>query len=180
MTQQSDIVNALAVAEDERRADAAAAEALGELYRRYAGWLRALLRRRYGADADDLVQETYIRIAPYHATQEIRHPQALLMRIASNLARNQLRRESNGRRLNALLVEERIHVGHAVAPDQFEALLFKQIVLELPMIYRDVMILSRFSGLTNDEIARSLGLSIKTVEWRISRAVALCAKRTSE
>jgi RNA polymerase sigma factor (sigma-70 family) len=178
MAQQANTANVLTRVEDEIRAEALARKGLGELYRRYAGWLTAALRRRYGARAEDLVQETYIRIAPYQAAGEIRHPQALLMRIACNLARNQLRADANGERFARLLEEDGHSVGRAVAPDQHQALLFKQVVLDLPPIFRDVMILSRFTGLTNQEIALRLGVAVKTVEWRLAKAVALCVQRT--
>lgn len=38
-------------------------ESLSVLYRRYSGWLKATLRRRYGIDGEDVVQETYIRVS---------------------------------------------------------------------------------------------------------------------
>ena len=153
---------------------------LAGLYRRYAGWLRALLRRRYGPETEHLVQETYIRLAPFHAANEIRHPQALLARVADNLARNELRAEACRRRLAARLEQDAAPVGDAHAPDQLEALLFKQVVLALPPLFRDVIVLSRFTGLTNAQIAARLGVPVKTVEWRLARALALCAQRLAD
>lgn len=155
-------------------------ESLADLYRRYAVWLRSHLRRRFGIDGEDIVQETYIRLAPFHAAREIRHPRALLMRVAGNLARNQLRAEAGRKRLADTLEREAADVGGASAPDQLEGLLFKQAVLSLPPIFRDVMILSRFTGLTNAEIAARLDLSIKTVEWRLTKAIVLCAKQLAD
>lgn len=156
------------------------AETLADLYRRYAGWLRALLRRRYGPETEHLVQETYIRLAPFHAAHEIRHPQALLARVADNLARNDRRAEGYRRRLATTLEQDAANIGDAHAPDQFEALLFKQVVLSLPTIFRDVIVLSRFTGLTNAEIAERLGVPLKTVEWRLARALVLCARRLAD
>lgn len=153
-------------------------ESLSVLYRRYSGWLKAMLRRRYGIDGEDVVQETYIRVAPFHAAQEVRHPQALLLRVATNLARNQIRAEATRRRLAETL--ERETVDGVDAPSQLESLVFKQAVLSLPVIFRDVMILSRFTGMTNAEIAERLGLSIKTVEWRLAKALVLCAQQLAD
>ena len=50
-------------------------------------------------------------------------------------------------------------------------------VLDLPPIYRDVFVLSRFTGLTYEEIASHVGVSVKTVEWRMSKALAMILSR---
>ena len=73
-------------------------DGLNRLYRQYAVWLRRRLRARIGADAAaDVVQETYIRAAPY-ALADIRHPKAFLLRIAMNLLRDESRRQGRHQR----------------------------------------------------------------------------------
>jgi len=169
--------------EDLQRAPGGAPRtALDDLYRRYAGWLGRMLSWRLRATAlevDDIVQETYIRMARYAPAEAERHPKALLLRIAVNLARDQMRRNVVRGGLAEPL--EAIEDGRAgVAADQHEALELKQAVLALPPIYRDVFVLSRFTGLTYEEIASHAGISVKTVEWRMSRALAMCAARLRE
>ena len=44
---------------------------------------------------------------------------------------------------------------------------------DLPETYRDTFILSRFGEKTNAQIADRLGISIKTVEYRISQALKI-------
>lgn len=154
---------------------------LDELYRRYAPWLTAMLRKRFGqgidADADDLVQETYERLAP-RSSGDIRRPQALLMRVASNLAKDLLRRRAvRGRHA------EQVRTGPS--PDSLQAsaaddLLVKEAILSIPDTYRDVFILSRFHGLTYEEIATRCGLSVKAVEWRLGRAIDHCLKHVQD
>lgn len=161
------------------RPGAAAPEGRGsvdDLYRRYASWLKAMLRRRFDPEmAEDLVQEAYIRLAPYQATKQIRHPQGLLLRIAENLAYNQVRRAGRERRGAGRLAEvNSCHAPHADA-DQQQALLLKQILAGLPAIHRDVFMLNRYDGMTYEQIATHCGLPIKTVEWRMSKALALIA-----
>ena len=144
---------------------------LADLYRRYSAWLTARVAHRFGSDqAEDLAQETWLRIAPYQARGEIRHPKALLLRIASNLAIDADRRHG-GR-------EADLKEGSSDAPvdsaPQAERLLMKQVILSLPQPLRDVFLLSRFACLTYDEIGERLGISTKPGRrhgpgWRRSR-----------
>lgn len=156
---------------------------LDVLYRQYAPWLGAMLRKRFGqgfeAEADDVVQETYVRIAPYRDVAPIRRPQALLMRVASNLARDLLRR----RVVRGRHVQEAANgpdpVGSAT-DNPLQDLAVKEMILSIPEAYRDVFVLSRFGGLTYEEIATRCDLSIKSVEWRLSKAIAHCTKRLED
>lgn len=146
---------------------------LDSLYRRYAAWLRGRLVRRYGAqDAEDLDQETWARLAPYHARHEVRHPKALLLRIAGNLAADQRGRRARRR---ALADAAAWTSSQVQAPGQDEAVLLREIVLGLPEGLRDVFLMSRVAGLTTAQIADRLGVSPKTVEWRMTKALAHCA-----
>jgi RNA polymerase sigma-70 factor, ECF subfamily len=47
-------------------------------------------------------------------------------------------------------------------------------------IYREVLILSRFDGLKNSEIAEKLNLPLRTVETRIFRALSILKERISQ
>lgn len=153
--------------DEERRAVAAA-------YERYATWLRARLTRRYGSqDAEDLVQETWLKVAPYAAAETIRHPKALLLKIASNLAATKYGRQ--GREAHYERDIGRTTGWGIEEPTQTDDVFARQLVLGLPQPLRDVFVLSRFGGLTNSQIAEQLGISPKTVEWRMTKALAHCA-----
>lgn len=152
-------------------------DSLELIYRRYSAWLAGKLTHTYGARlADDLVQETYIRLAPYQKGREIRHPQALLWKIAQNLARNHHRRHAVREELSVAwetVADDQL----ARAPHQFEALVFKDVVLKLPPPLRHVVVLSRFGGMTNAEIAEHCAVSVATVERRLARAMQICAQQ---
>jgi RNA polymerase sigma-70 factor (ECF subfamily) len=149
---------------------------LEALYRRHAAWLVGALRRRFGREqAEDLSQEAFFRLRAYEDA-DIRRPRALLMTIAGNAAFEQRRR------LQALAPDrlEQVELTEDQSwqdGDQDMQLLLKQIIACLPPRLRDVFVLHRFEGLTYVEIARRLSISPKTVEWRMSRALDICAAR---
>ena len=97
------------------------------------------------------------------------------MLIAVNLARDHMRK--NVVRGGLAPVDEEELARLAAPADQHHLLQLKQMVLDLPPIYRDVFVLSRFTGLTYEEIASHVGVSVKTVEWRMSKALAMILSR---
>lgn len=144
---------------------------LDHIFRAHGGWLLDFLRRRFGRQAaEELAQETYLRLAASSTT--IRNPKAFLATTAMNAARDQARR---GAARPQLAPEESHRL--ATEPSQAELLLLKQVVSGLPHNLRAVFYLSRFAGLTYEEIAEHCGVSVKTVEARMSKALRICTAR---
>lgn len=145
---------------------------LDGFYRRHSAWLVARLRRRFGADTEDLVQEIWLRVEAIEAEVDIRHPRAFLLQIAFNLG---LSGDRQTRRRRQIL-DSTVPLGTATHhPTQAAVVEIQDIVLALPQPLRDVFVLSRFGGLTNNQIAEQLDISPKTVEWRMTKALAQCA-----
>lgn len=143
------------------------------LYRNDAVWLRGMLRRRYGADAaDELTQDTFIALARFPPTEPLRDARSYLLHIARNLAKNRCR---NGRKHATEPLDEQALAAAMVEAPQLQAVLFRQIMLALPPKLRDVLVLNHVRGMTYLEIAKLLGISVKAVEKRMSKALALCA-----
>lgn len=145
-----------------------------ELYAQYATWFAGRLVRRYGAqEAEDIGQETWLRLARYQRGRDIRHPKALLLRIASNLVSDRRVRQSREHRYSEEAL--RCERGQGDLPHQTEDVMARQLLASLPEPLRDVFVLSRFAGLTNAQIGERLGISRRTVDWRMTRALAHCA-----
>lgn len=160
---------------DSRQCERPGSPGLEDLYRDYADWLRRRLRRQVGTDqAADLVHETYIRLAPYEPA-DIRHPKALLMRIATNLLRDGKRKEA----VQSAYTAGTLHPT-STPGDQAEVVQLKEILQTMPPLYRDVFVLSRFRGMTYSDIAQVHGISVKTVEWRMSKALDHCLMRLDD
>ncbi|HVI31609.1 RNA polymerase sigma factor [Phenylobacterium sp.] len=143
------------------------------LYRRHFNWLMRAVRHRFGRDqAEDLVQETYARVAASQGVA-VRNPKAFLMQVATRVAIDQERRRA---------VRSNVSMTSCGTPDvvdeaaQAELLLLKQVILGLPVQLRETFLLSRGAGLTYEEIAAREGVALKTIEWRMSKALKLCAK----
>ena len=151
------------------------APGLSALHERYDRWLTRAVRKRFGAqDADDVVQDTWVRIASLDLVGAIRHPKAFLLRTAINLALDRHRHRA--------VIEksaDALRRSDQAQSDQLEAVLLEEIVLGLPAPLRDVFVLSRFACLSHAQIGEQLGISIKTVEWRMTKATALCTARLS-
>jgi RNA polymerase sigma-70 factor (ECF subfamily) len=140
------------------------------LHSQYADWLERVASRRFGsAAAEDLCQEVWTRIAQLHRLDHIRHPKAYLAGTIGNIARSRVRDRPPSE------LERFFRVPTAEQASQVEAAILREIVCSLSPSLRDVFVLSRFTGLTNAEIAERLGISVKTVEWRMTKALAHCA-----
>jgi len=123
---------------------------------------------------DDIAQETLLKAIAKGSKAVLVEP-AYIRKIAANVAIDQFRRErARGGGRTVALEDAYDAPALAYLPDQESALLLKQVVMALPPLYRDVFILNRFMGMTYAEIAARYGLSVKAIEYRMSRALALC------
>lgn len=153
----------------------AAQSGLELLYRNHCEWLRRALRCRLrGAniEIEDVVQDTYVRITRYDSSKAQHKPKALLLRIALNLARDQFRRQSRQAANDVCALENVSEEG-----DQEYLLALKEAILGLPPDLQKVFLLARFTPLSNAQIAKQLGVSVKTVEYRMHQAMMLCSQR---
>lgn len=129
-------------------------------------------RSARAAKLEDVRQEATLRAIESGAA--IRHPRAFIARVARNIAIDEARKLKvrGGAALQIDALPD--YMAPWVGPDQETLLLMKQVILGLPELYRDVFILSRFHGMSYQEIAAERGLTVKAVEYRMSRALALC------
>jgi len=141
---------------------------------------RRRIRRFAVADAvDDLVQDAMRKIVACPTTSTREATPALVVAVARNLAIDAARRASR----QAAFISDlafRVECPCLTECVQEEDLLLTQLLMAMPPLYRDTFMLNRLEGYTYVEIAERLGISVKTVEYRMSRALALCRKALSE
>lgn len=129
------------------------------------------------ADAQDAAQESFTRLLRYVESQPRSAWKPLLYRIAANVAHDQARkraiRNGNGQvplDSDELISDEPSHE-QMIAWDQ-ELAMIRDVIMELPPKCRQVYLLQRLRGMSYAAIARHCGISRKTVEMHISRALA--------
>lgn len=138
--------------------------------------LRKLLRSRGRSadDADDLIQEAFLRLQLYCRDKPVEQPEAFLVRTALNLSIDGHRRASS-----RLTIVERVEnlplVDGAPPPDEVLAAQqrlqrVKQALDALNPRAREVFLLHRAEGYSYGQIAERLGISVSTVEKHMAKA----------
>lgn len=149
-----------------------------ELMRSYNDILKGFFMRRLPTrqDTEDLMQETYSRIANSDVSV-IRDPKAFLFKIANNLILDEFRRGRLNANKELLPFEEEDHVSEIPSLDRVvsgkQAMdVFEDLLDELPPKRKQVFVLQRFKGMSYTQIADFCGISESTVKDHMGRAIA--------
>ncbi len=165
-----------AVASDEElmaRLQAGDERALEQLMQRYQGPLYGFLSRRVGSAADDVFQETWIRIVRARERFDTeRRFAAWLYQIANNLCRDRYRRVDAMRRaVDSFQVEDETLRAAPEAPALPDRDVMRERVLALPDRLREVLVLRYYEDLGEEEMSRVLGVPRGTIKSRLHAAV---------
>jgi len=156
-------------------------ETAAEILTRYREDLCRYVATMVGAErADDVIQDAFLRFSQSLEKFEIENPRAFLYRVCANLATDELRRRRRHRDFEAAMASRPLEFAPAAADtvDHREQLQqVHQAVDALPIKCRRVFILRKFKDLSYKEIASIEGISVKTVENQISRALKLIRER---
>ena len=132
-------------------------------------------------DAEDIAQNTFMRLYTMDDPERVDNPRAFLFQVAANMSVDQLRRQA---RMNTYLDKE-----HAKAdseppssPDSPDQLLEAQqksadiyrVIEAMPANVRQAFMLSRTRNLPYGEIAKLMGVSVSSVEKYILEALKQC------
>lgn len=143
----------------------------------YAGMASFTQRFVRSADlAEELVQDVFLKLwTKREQLAEIETLRTYLFRAARNTALNYLRRQKLERRWQEEQgVDDDPPASYAADEETVEqevAVAVQQAINKLPPRCREIFLLSRDGGLTYAEIARSLEISVKTVETQMGRAL---------
>lgn len=145
--------------------------------------IEALTRGRVGcsATAEDIVQDTWIRLSKVRNDETIDNHASFAMRAAKNAAighfRKQKRRSEIDAEVNELLWQsvdeispERVVMGR----DMLRAV--DAALKTMPEKSRRIFLMNRLGGISHREIARQLGISDEAVYYHIRRVVERLAE----
>ena len=143
----------------------------------------ALRLTKSPADAEDLVQETYLRAFRFaHRFEPGTHLRAWLFQILRNTFLTFYRRES--RQLAVLDQEVAGGPDEAAAADGAgtvpTVLDLERALADLPEEFRTVLLLADLEGFGLDEIAEVMGTPVGTVKSRLFRARRLVRRRLAD
>jgi len=143
--------------------------------------VRFLTRRNGRASAEDVVQETWLKLHERGNTEAWHEPRAVLFTTAANLGTDVQRREAHSDRLFARDGEFTEPASATAGPEsqaqtESELNVVAAALEELPAQCREAFLLNRLEGLTHGEIAQRLGISTKTVQRHIERALRRCVQ----
>jgi RNA polymerase sigma-70 factor (ECF subfamily) len=157
-------------------------EAFRQLFERYQPILfrRVFFQISETDQSHDIVQQTFISV--WEHRRSIRSDLSFLayiLRISRNLIYDAMKHQKIRNRIEGTLPPPAKSELDDPAEALHLAMLHEKItslVNDLPRKCREIFFLSRFEGKTNQEIADSLQLSVRTVEHQISNALKVLRK----
>lgn len=158
--------------------------AVADLSRRYRSVLLAYFTRKgvLPADAQDLVQDVFARLATKSDLDDVTSADGYLFAVAANLATDYFRHRQVRVAHPATGFVEQVHRTEDFDPGRIlegrQELAFVVAALNgMPERMRNIFILARLENLPRAEIAQRLGVSKRTVEMQITLATACLADR---
>lgn len=149
--------------------------------------LLSYLRHRISSeeDAEEAVQDSFMRLLRYQHSKPAFAWRFLLYRIAANVATDHARRAKSHCAVQHVQLDDFTMASsdpsqERVVSGQQELLLLRVAILELPPKCKQVFLLSRVHDMSYSQIARHCGISVKMVEKHIHKAVTHCLAKVDE
>jgi RNA polymerase sigma-70 factor (ECF subfamily) len=133
-------------------------------------------------DVDDIVQETYAKLAGLDSVEQIREPKRYMFQTAFSIIALHLRRL----RVVSISTAADLDRFDIASPDVSaeQDLIFRdelkelaEALVSLPVLCREAFMLRRVTGLSQKETAERIGVSEKTVEKYMSKSIRFLMDR---
>ena len=155
------------------------ADLVGALYRDHRGWLLAWLQRSMACRqrAEDLSQDTFVRLLGREQLDTPREPRAFLAAVAKGLMFDHFRRAA----LEQAYLAELALIPEAEQPSpEMQHLILEdlkaidRLLGKLSSKARAAFLYNRLDGLSHGEIAERLGVSVPRVRQYLSQGIRQC------
>lgn len=154
-------------------------------FRRFYGDILHYLRKRTDnpSDAADMTQDVFTQWLDYGDRAKVEQPRAFLFQMARNLLRDHWRRQkvrhivqpNQEADLEPVTDDQHDPMAGAQRLQRLEQL--KGVLAELSPRRREALMLHRFEGLSQAQIAERMGISLSMVEKHIAFALLHCKRR---
>ncbi len=159
-------------------------ESFAELFERWGGRIHRLCYRMSGSyqDAEDMVQDVFAKLFRWRKNYVAQARfEAFLWKIAINQTRDFARKAKR----NEIHRTQFLQNQQLRTIDDDQRLLeikdqVQQTLVELPVHYREVVVLRHFEGMRFADIAELLGVPNGTIASRMARALALMKKNMTD
>jgi RNA polymerase sigma-70 factor (ECF subfamily) len=135
-------------------------------------------------DAREIVQDVFVKVWEHrHHIDTCKSFNAYLFKISRNTILNYFRKKASEQTYLQYITEHTGFTVNSVEEEiEYTDLLEKadSVIEKLPSRQKEIFLMSRKEGLTNEEIAQSLNISKKTVENQITLAKQYLRKRLGE
>ena len=139
--------------------------------------LRLTLQKRGASpdEAEDLVQEAFLKFEAYRQAAEVREPEGFVVKAALNLAVDARRRKGRAP-FSPRALDDFVFADSSPGPDEVlqgrdRLRRLREGLEALKPRTRDMLLAQRLEGLSYAEIAAREGISVSAVEKQIARAV---------
>jgi RNA polymerase sigma factor (sigma-70 family) len=157
-------------------------------FRRFYGDILHYLRKRTEnpSDAADMTQDVFTQWLDYRDRAKVEQPRAFLFQMARNLLRDHWRKQKVRHIVQPQLegdaepVTDEQHDPMAAAQRQQRLEHLKVVLAELSPRRREALMLHRFEGLSQAQIAERMGISLSMVEKHIAFALLHCKRRLDQ
>lgn len=128
--------------------------------------------------AEDIAQDTFVKLWENRARIDKRTVKSFLYTISGNLAINQLKRQQLQYKFVNQLSDQSSHESPAFQLEmkEYESKL-QEVIASMPNGSREVFLMNRIEDMKYKEIADSLGISVKAVEKRMSKALQIIREK---
>ncbi len=128
--------------------------------------------------AEDIAQDTFVKLWENRARIDKRTVKSFLYTISGNLAINQLKRQQLQYKFVNQLSDQSSHESPAFQLEmkEYESKL-QGVIASMPNGSREVFLMNRIEDMKYKEIAERLGISVKAVEKRMSKALQIIREK---